>query len=113
MHGLRHPRVSNKHLGTVAHVFVCVCVFEVVLLCAPMCICLDQLYINLYGNHQNGPPPCCILFFGRSSARGGGGVDESGSGGVFFSGGLGLVIDGAGGLSALQILQDGENFKVG
>jgi hypothetical protein len=40
-------------------------------------------------------------------------VDESGSGGVFFSGGLGLVIDGAGGLSALQILQDGENFKVG
>lgn len=52
---------------------LCVCVFEVVLLCAPMCICLDQLYINRYGDHQNGPPPCCILFFGRSSARGGGG----------------------------------------
>lgn len=34
---------------------------------------------------------------------GAGGVDESGSW-------LGLVIDGAGGLSALQ---DGENFKVG
>ena len=41
---------------------------------------------------------------------GGDGVEESGGGGVFFSGGLGWVIDGAGGLSALQ---DGENFKVG
>ena len=40
------------------------------------------------------------------------GVEESGAGGgVFFSsGGLDWVIDGAGGLPALQ---DGENFKVG